>query len=576
MTKAWPLTHGGIGFRPRGAKRCCLVLTVLFVLLVGGLAGSANPDSCRGTVFIDANGNRLRDADETGVGDIAVSDGAIIVRTDGQGGFELSLDESSRFAFITVPTGYQASGDWYAPVLGREGLMTIDFGLEVVPDSDGILTFVQASDIHFAATPEEFREAFYDRAMAVQPQGILDAMAAEINSVAPDFVILTGDQVADSKTPELGLVEAWTSYIAEQLVPSLDAPARAVVGNHEIVRDPAIDRAIFEQSFGPTYYAFDCEGVHCIVLDPHTLTGTSLSYTVSERQLTWLRADLESAGRQQPILVFCHEPSSNWAKNEIMGEVKTILANAGIAALITGHWHLNFELQTEPYLELTSGAVCGSWWEGPAADGRSFGYRVYQIRRGLIDSIWRTIGEDTAEFAFPQAAVLSWIDNLEVRVWGEAVSAELAWDDNPFVPVGANSCGMWSAASSELNVSTLANGYHTLHVSFSMSDGSRRDAEQDYYICNPEISLAEIIDHPEVFQGRIVAAPSLTVRAVMGANASVNDGTKTIIVANVPFPVARNDRLALMGLFRPTSTDPIKAYAESFLVELDEESDDES
>ncbi|MBN1859389.1 metallophosphoesterase [Candidatus Bipolaricaulota bacterium] len=553
-----------------------LVLTVVLLLLLGGLAGAAYANSCRGTVFLDANGNQLRDAEEAGIAAIAVSDGATITQTADQGAFELPLDEAARFVFIAVPSGYRASGSWYVSIPESEDLMAIDFGLEVTPDADGVLTFVQASDIHFAATPEEFREAFYDRAMAVQPQGILDTMAVEINSLAPDFVILTGDQVADSRNPELALVESWTSYIADHLVASLDAPTRAAVGNHEVVRDPEVDRAVFERSFGPTYYAFDCEGVHCIVLDPHTLIGTSLSYTISDRQLGWLREDLEAAGEQQPILVFCHEPSSNWAENEIMDEVKTLLADFHITALVTGHWHLSYELQTEPYLELTSGAVCGAWWEGPGPDGRSFGYRVYQVRRGMIDSVWRTIGEETVDFASPQAAVLAWNDRLQAQVWGAAISAELAWDGNPLIEIGTTSYGMWSAIHAELNVSTLSNGYHTLHVSFAMADGSRRNAERRFYIWNPEISLAEILDSPDVFQGCLVAAPSLTVRAVLGNDASVNDGTKTIIVADVPFPVVRNDRLALMGLFRPTSTDPIKAYDESFMIKLDEESDDES
>jgi len=569
------MTRLGIGGAGRRRQQIP-VLALLLALLVLGLAGSASAGTCQGSVFVDVNANQLWDTGEAGLSGIAVSNGETIVRTDDAGGFALPVDESTRFVFITIPTGYQTSGAWYRPVLGSDACTDANFGLKATPPGDGVLTFVQASDIHFAASPEEFSEAFYDRAMAVQPQGVLEAMVSEVNSFAPDFVILTGDQVADSKNPELTLVESWTSYIADQLIPAFDAPVRAVVGNHEIVRDPDIDRGVFERAFGPTYYAFDCEGVHCIILDPHTLMETSLSYVISERQLAWLRADLASADGQQPILVFCHEPSSNWAKTDIMAQVKMLLADFGVTALVTGHWHLNYELQTEPFLEITSGAVSGSWWEGPAPDGRSFGYRVYRVRRGIIDSIWRTIGEKTIDLASPQAAVLSWNDRLLARVWGTASSAELSWDENPSVETVPVPCGPWSAVSTELNVSTLSNGYHTLHVRFTMEDGTQWSAEQDYYIWNPEISLAEILDHPGVFQGRLVAAPSLTIRAVLGDDASANDGTKTIIVGNIPFPVARNDRIALMGLFRPTSTDPIKAYADSFLIRLDEEPDDES
>ncbi len=552
------------------------LVTLVAAAFVFAISTTLAADTCRGSVFADINGNRIRDAEEPALGNVRVSNGEIIVRTDAEGAFQLPLDNSCRFVFISVPTGYHASGDWYVAVPEAADSMVVEFGVSPTPDSDGILTFAQASDIHFAATPEEFREAFYDRAMVVQPQGILDEMVEEVNRFRPDFVILTGDQVADSKNPDISLVESWTEYISQHLIAAIDSPTWAVVGNHEVVRDPAVDRAVFEQAFGPTYYTFDCEGVHCIVLDTHTLTGTSLSYTVSNRQLAWLRADLGSTGAQQPILVFCHEPSSNWVDNDIMSEVKNLLVEFGVSALITGHWHLSYELAREPFLEITSGAVCGSWWEGPAPDGRSFGYRVYRIRRGSVDSVWRTIGEDTVDLASPQTAILSWNDRLHAQTWGEAASVRLAWDDNPSIELDTVSHSLWSAVDTELNVSTLPNGYHTLHIGFDMDDGASRDAEYSFYIWNPTVSLAEILDHPDAFRGRMVAAANLTVRAVLGDDASVNDGTKTIIVGNIPFPVSRNDRIAVMGLFRPTSTDPIKAYDDLFLIKLEEEPENDS
>ncbi|MCX6101050.1 MAG: hypothetical protein NTV92_06475 [Candidatus Bipolaricaulota bacterium] len=71
-----------------------------------------------------------------------------------------------------------------------------------------------------------------------------------------------------------------------------------------------------------------------------------------------------------------------------------------------------------------------------------------------------------------------------------------------------------------------------------------------------------------MFQGKMVGTTALEVRAVMGADISATDGTKTIIVAKFPISVAKGDRVSVVGMYRPTSADPIKAFDLIFSVKL--------
>ena len=497
----------------------------------------------------------------------AISDGVTVVLTDEEGRFSLPLESHARFVFVIVPTGMRAVGSWYKVV--GEGT-TFDFPLERV-DEEGPLVFVQISDPHYATDPAEFGEAFYDREMVVLPDGVLDGAIDEVNELAPDFVIMTGDIVADAKRPDVALVDKWMSYMATEFAGSFDTSFYATVGNHDVVRDEAIGKAIYETYFGPAYYSFNVKGVHCVVLDTQQLADTKLSYTIDAVQLAWLRQDLAAAPGGAPILVFCHEPTPDWVDTTETKELLRLLAEIGITALINGHWHTNFVLQEEPFFELTSGALCGSWWEGPSPDGSGFGYRVFRMHRGNLDSIWRDVGEEGVWFAKPREAALVWAERLHAQVWGSALEATYRWNDGPPVPAFVTDNGLWSSASANLNVSTLPVGYHTLTVEFVMADGRSVTGAHEFYASNPSVSLADILAHRDVYQGRIVGVPELVVRAVMGSDLSASDGTKTIIISKFPHSVARNDRIGIVGMYRPTSAAPIKAYDPLFYTVWDGE-----
>jgi predicted phosphodiesterase len=406
--------------------------------------------------------------------------------------------------------------------------------------------------------------------MAFLPSDTLNGIVSELNALKPDFIILTGDIIANAKGPELDEVKAWFAAIDDGFVSRFAAPVYETMGNHDEVRDPSVDKTVYEEHFGPTYYSFNMKGTHCVVLDPHQLSDTKQIYTVSAAQLEWLRRDLALVESSAPILVFCHEPTTDWAQTAENQALWDLLAGANITALLNGHWHTNFVLREEPFYELTSGAVCGSWWEGPNPDGTRFGYRVVEMSRGRLASTWRTVGANVVSFSSPAVAALTWTDRLVATVWGEATAAKYRWDDGDEIAVRVSAHGLWSTAAGNLNVTTLVPGIHTLKLTFSMSGGASIVGEQAFYVLAPGLALADFIGHPEVFQGKMVGTTALEVRAVMGTDISATDGTKTIIVSKFPLTVAKGDHIALVGMYRPTSADPIKSFDLIFSVKLEE------
>jgi predicted MPP superfamily phosphohydrolase len=538
-------------------------------LSLGMAAAAAAARQIEGSVFLDDNANGLQDPGEPGIAHVAVSDGTTIIWTDALGVYRLPLDEAARFVFASTPTGTRAAAGWYQPI---DDASRYDFPLTRV-EEEGPLVFVQISDIHYAPTPEEFRLGLRDRQMKILPDPVLDAISDDVNAFDVDFVLIAGDLAADSKYPEPEVVDAWIGAVADRFRSDFTAPVYAAIGNHDIVLDESIGKSIYEGHFGPSYYSFNMKGTHIVVLDTHTLNGAKLIYSVDERQIEWLRQDLSRLDHQTPIIVFCHEPTFSWADTPESRSLFDLLQESSITALLTGHWHTNVVLREEPFYELTSGAACGAWWEGPGPDGTGFGYRVFHFARGNLDSIWRTGGVADVDMPSPSQAVLTWADRLRAQTWGAMAEAGYSWDDGEAIPLDVYWNGLWSSVVANINVSALSDGYHAVTVEFVAADGQRTARTQTYLVSNPNVPLGEVFGHVDTYQGRIIAAPELEVRAVMGSDISARDETKTIIISGFPYPVSRNDVIGLVGLYHPTSTAPVKVYDDVFyiIVEDDEE-----
>ena len=138
--------------------------------------------------------------DGIGLAGVAVSNGHDVMRTDGQGRYELPRTAHTRFVFVTKPTGYTVGGPFYADVRRSDPSPSIDFEL-TVQDEPVPFTFGVIGDLHVA-------DPFPD-----DPRNSLDTVVAALNWAVDDtqahdgrFVISVGDVTHKARVAEYALL----------------------------------------------------------------------------------------------------------------------------------------------------------------------------------------------------------------------------------------------------------------------------------------------------------------------------------------------------------------------------------
>jgi len=160
-------------------------------------------------------------------------------------------------------------------------------------------------------------------------QPIFESVVSKVETLHPDIVLNVGD------LPEDGLEDDW--QVVLKTLDILTSPFYFVPGNNDI-RDDASRIRYIEHTNRPTYYSFDYENSHFIIMD--TSEWESF-YELPSSQITWLIADLERNKHFENIFVFMHKPF--WYAN-VRGEVDplhNIFKHYNVKAVFTGHLHQN-------------------------------------------------------------------------------------------------------------------------------------------------------------------------------------------------------------------------------------------
>ncbi len=532
-----------------------LLVTLSFLVLMAGCSsGPEFPDGVSGSVYEDLNRNGIREEGEPGIRDVIVSNGAISRLTDKEGSYNLPGEGS--FVFLSIPRDYTPTGTWYGEISGSD----LDFGLEPKPEKDSQdFTFVQLTDIHL----DEGRISD------------LEQVVSEVNSIAPQFVVVTGDLISEGNGATKEQAEAWFNLYQEAEA-SLEAPIFHAIGNHDVVgisRDEVDDadlvsgKEIFEARFGPTYYSFDWGQYHCIVLDPHDVVEGEHVYHISDRQLDWLQEDL-SLREQSPLLVFFHEPTTSWDNRS---EVLEVLQGHD-ANLFCGHSHMDLLTDTEGFPEQITGAVCGQWWFGDNPDGRPPGYRIVSVSGESIDSLYRWTGAERVIDLDLASPVVSGQVDLRVRIFSEygfPDEATYRIGDGPAVPMDLTTADPWSVATATWDASSVEEGYYSVALQATDSGGSF-DREIEVKVSESQVvPIGELLSHYGTFQGYYVTLEGLVIfdlvgpSDVMGIPAGIGvyqisdaAGTRMIIIAgeckSPPLPEH------LMGDFVRVSVVPVR------------------
>lgn len=274
-----------------------LIGLIALTLAAFAPAAAAQDAGVSGTVFLDRNANGVRDAGEPGVAGVVVSDQAAAVPTDASGAFHLPGGGGYGLVSISVPDGYRATG----PFWQRVDQAPLAFALRTQP-SPRAFSFIHASDTHLdsVSLPRMRR------------------MEALIDSIRPDFVLITGDLVRDAlRVPDTVATARYEMYLREQA--RISRPVWTVPGNHEIfgierqrsqvsMDHPLYGRRMYRHYLGPDYYSFNYGGIHFVGLNTEDYDDQWYYGHVDSLQLAWLQQDLALVPPATPVVTFNHIP----------------------------------------------------------------------------------------------------------------------------------------------------------------------------------------------------------------------------------------------------------------------------
>jgi predicted MPP superfamily phosphohydrolase len=272
-----------------------IMIRTLCILLI---SAPAIAQSVKGVVFSDLNGNGLRDKNETGIANVAVSDQVQVVQTGADGTYSITK-KGFGYLMISIPNGFQVNGKPWKELEANTSNM--DFGL-LPAGAINEFTFIHASDTHISE----------------QSVNRIEKLKNIVESRKPNFVLVTGDLVRDAlRVPEEEAKRYYQLYVDN--IKKLTSPVWSVPGNHEIFgierhlslvspKNPLYGKKMYRQYLGPNYYSFNYGGVHFVALDDVDYEDMWYFGHVDSVQMQWLKEDLAVVPRGTPVVTFKHIP----------------------------------------------------------------------------------------------------------------------------------------------------------------------------------------------------------------------------------------------------------------------------
>jgi Icc protein len=225
----------------------------------------------------------------------------------------------------------------------------------------------------------------------------------EVNALKPDFVITGGDLVYDALGVPFERADSLYN-LYQQEIGSLNMPVYNTMGNHEVFgiyeksgvdpSHPEYGFGMFESRIGETYYSFDHENWHFMVLhsvqttDDHRYIGM-----IDEEQMEWIKRDLLEVDPETPIVISTHIPFITVFTQILYGEYAPeyhglVVENArevldlfdayNLKIVLQGHLHYLEDIEVYGTHFITVGGVSGRWWQG-ANSGVEEGFLMVHV-----------------------------------------------------------------------------------------------------------------------------------------------------------------------------------------------------
>lgn len=368
-----------------------------------------------GTVFLDKNADGIRNRNEKGIGNVAVSNGRDVVLSDKSGRYSLPVKEND-VLFVIKPAGYNLPVNdlnlpqfFYvhkpkgSPEMNFKGSLptgplpeSIDFPLLPAQDSDSFKILVFADP-----QPYNIQQLEYFN------RGVVNELH---QSAGYAFGVTLGDIVGDN----LDLFEP-----LNQIVSKIGVPWYNVLGNHDINFDttaPDLTDETFTAVYGPSTYAMNYGKVHFIVLNnviyPSPESFGNYIGGIQPDQFLFIENSLSHVPKDHLVVLMMHIHMfdvDGWGETfrrtdrdrlfKLLGYYPNTLSLSGHMHTQRHHFFTSKEnwKQDEPHHHYNVGAASGNWYSGepdesglPDAmmqDGTPNGYATITFKgnRYLID-----------------------------------------------------------------------------------------------------------------------------------------------------------------------------------------------
>ncbi len=420
------------------------IIPFLIFFFPGVIDGIAQ-NQATGFVYEDINQNGKKEKGESGIPNVAVSNGREVVLTDSDGKYKLHVG-ADHTVFVIKPSGYLLPVDDYnlsqfyythkpdgSPDLDYSGVVptgdlprSVDFGLIRGSEKEDFTMLVFGDPQPY--TREEV-EYFY--------KGIVKELEGVENV---DFGLSLGDLVGD----DLNLFQPYREVVKKVGVPWFN-----VMGNHDMnfdVKADSLSDETFEMHFGPANYSYNHGMVHFIVLDdilyPDPRDGEGYWGGFTEDQLAFVKNDLQFVPKDRLIVLAFHIPlkegeSGDSFRDSDREQLFDLLKDYPHTLSLSAHTHIQNQYffgpedgwqQDRRHHEYNVGTTSGDWYGGhfneqgvPVStmrDGTPKGYAFLHFKGNQYSVRYKVAGES---------------DDYQLSVYAPKVLPQNEWLSAPLV-----------------------------------------------------------------------------------------------------------------------------------------------
>jgi 3',5'-cyclic AMP phosphodiesterase CpdA len=178
---------------------------------------------------------------------------------------------------------------------------------------------------------------------------LMNRVIVELNELAPDVVVVSGDLTTEGYRPEY---KAWLAY-AERI----EAPLLTVPGNHD---SRNVGYVHFEDLIGPRMWSRDVEGVRIVGVDssePDLNEGR-----IGRVHYPWITQEFHDDAALKIFVLHHHLlpiPGTGRERSTVTdaGDLLEVLIHAGVDVVLSGHKHVPYVWRLEDLYIANAGTV---------------------------------------------------------------------------------------------------------------------------------------------------------------------------------------------------------------------------